>query len=632
MQTLDWIIIALYLVSQLALGLYCKRSAGHSVEDYFLAGRKLTWWLLGTSMVATAFASDTPLFITKLVRQYGVSGAWYYWNASLNGLLAAFVVSFLWRRTRAISDAEFRELRYSGNSGKAVRAGWALYWSAASTFFSLAWVILAMVKIAKAVFGLSDTMIIAGFELQTSVVVVAVGLLITGIYSAASGLWGVIVTDFVQFFLAFLGTGLLAWFSVGQVGGLTAMREQVAALPTTGPGFFEVIPTGGQVLIVFWVGLTIQWWSSAWVDGGMMMAQRSLAAKSEKHAEMGRFWGHLAQMGIIVWPWVLVALCSLIILPSSEYPGVAADPESAYPLMVLKVMPLGFRGIVVAGLFAAFLSTVSTLLNSNASYIVNDIYKRFLVPTANPKHYVRVGRIVTIVIMGIGGYMATVSTSVLGLSQLMAQFTGGVGAIFVLRWLWWRINAWSEITAYLGSGLLGILFNVDAGVAFCHRQLGALTPASLAPQLDHFFLTILPGPEGWAFKLAIIAGTTTVLSLLVTFLTPPTEKEHLRRFYFLVKPYGPGWAKTRREFGPVELSPGQVAFDWKRLLWGTIFFYATFWTVGKLTFGKWDEGFVSGAIMLASGYMLYRAWSRLKEAVEPGAPDATGPAVAEKNG
>lgn len=617
MQTLDWIVIGLYLISQLALGLYCEKQSGTSVEDFFLAGRKLTWWLLGTSMVATAFASDTPLFITKLVRQYGLSGAWYYWNASLNGLFAAFFISYLWRRTHVISDAEFRELRYSGNSGKAVRGGWALYWAAASTFFSLAWVILAMVKISKAVFELSDTMMIAGYELQTSVVIVAISLAITGAYSAASGLWGVIITDFVQFILAFIGTGLLAWFAVDHVGGLSSLKAQVSALPAAGPGFFEVIPTGGQVLIVFWVGLTIQWWSSAWVDGGMMMAQRSLAAKSEKHSELGRFWGHLAQMGIIVWPWAIAALCSLIIFPASDYPGVAADPESAYPLMVLKVMPAGLRGVVVAGLFAAFMSTVCTLLNSNASYVVNDIYKRFLVPTAEPKHYVRVGRIVTLVIMGIGGYMATVSTSVLGLSQMMAQFTGGVGAIFVLRWLWWRINAWSEITAYLCSGFFGILLNVDAGVTFCHRTLGALLPDSLAPQLDRFFLTILPGSEGWAFKLVIIAATTTLLSLLVTFLTPPTEKDHLHRFYRLVKPYGPGWAKVRRECGPVELSPGQLAFDWKRLFWGSAFFFATFWTVGKLTFGNWSEAIPSGAGMAVSGYVLFRLWNQIKEATAP---------------
>lgn len=617
MQTIDWIIIALYLLSQLALGLYCEKKSGNSVEDFFLAGRKLTWWLLGTSMVATAFASDTPLFITKLVRQYGVSGAWYYWNASLNGLLAAFFISYLWRRTHVISDAEFRELRYSGNSGKAVRAGWALYWSAASSFFSLAWVILAMVKIAKIVFELSDTMMIAGYEMQTSVVVVAASLLITGIYSASSGLWGVIVTDFVQFILAFVGTGLLAWYAVDHVGGVAALHTQIAALPEAGPAYFDIIPSAGQVLVVFWVGMTIQWWSSAWVDGGMMMAQRSLAAKSEKHSELGRYWGHLAQMGIIVWPWAIAGLCSLIIFPSSQYPAVANDPELAYPLMVLKVMPAGLRGVVVASLFAAFMSTVCTLLNSNASYLVNDIYKRFLVPTAPPKHYVRVGQVATLGIMAIGGYMATVSTSVLGLSQLMAQFTGGVGAIFVLRWLWWRINAWSEITAYVGSGGLGILLNVETGVALCHRVLGALTPAKLIPELDHFFLTTLPGPEGWAYKLAIIAIATTLLALTVTLLTPPTEKEHLHRFYRRVKPYGPGWAKVRRECGPVELDAGQVAFDWKRLAWGTVFFASTFWTIGKLTFGFWNAAVPSGVIMAISGFMLFRLWQGLKETEAP---------------
>lgn len=614
MQTLDWIVIGIYMLSQLAIGLYCEKMAGNTVEDFFLAGRKLTWWLLGTSMVATAFASDTPLFITKLVRQYGLSGAWYYWNASLNGLFAAFFISYLWRRTRVISDAEFRELRYSGTPGKAVRASWAVFWAGLSTFFSLAWVILAMVKICKAVFELADTMVIAGHEIQTSVVVVAFSLLITGVYSAASGLWGVIITDFIQFILAYISTLLLGFFAVDKVGGLSAMKAKIVALPEAGPAYLDVIPSGGQVLVVFWIGLTIQWWASAWVDGGMSMAQRSLAAKSEKHAEIGRFWGHLAQMGIIVWPWAIVALCSLILLPSSLYPGVASDPESAYPLMVLKVMPVGLRGVVVAGLFAAFMSTICSLLNSNASYIVNDVYKRFLRPQAEPKHYVRVGRVTTMILMCIGGYMATVSTSVLQLSQLMAQFTAGVGAIFVLRWLWWRINAWSEITAYVCSGALGILLNMESGRAMFHWIANALTPASMEASITHFFLTTLTGPEGWAYNLAIIAGLTTVIALAVTLLTAPTETGHLHNFYRLVKPYGPGWAKVRRECGPVTLGPGQLAFDWKRLFWGTVFFYSTFWTVGQLTFGSWTDATYSGAIMALSGFYLYLSWSRLKEA------------------
>ncbi len=610
MQSFDWIVLGLYMVSQLALGVYCSRRSGDSVEDYFLAGRKLTWWLLGTSMVATAFASDTPLFITKLVRQYGISGAWYYWNASLNGLLAAFMVSYLWRRTRVVSDAEFRELRYSGRAGKAVRGGWAIYWVTVSTLFSLAWVILAMVKISKAVFDLSDTITIAGFELSSSVVIVIGSLLVTGIYSAMSGFWGVIITDFIQFIIAFVGTGLLAWYAVDHVGGLDALRTQISALPEAGPKFFEVIPSAGPVLVVFWVGLTVQWWSSMWVDGGMMMAQRSLAAKSEKHAEIGRYWGHLAQIGIIVWPWIIAALCSLIIFPISEYPQLATDPESAYPMLILKVLPVGLRGVVVAGLFAAFMSSVTTLLNTKSSYVVNDLYRRFLVKEADPKHYVRVGRIVTIVIMLIGGYMATTSKSVLGLSQLMAQFTGGVGAIFVLRWLWWRINAWSEITAYLSSGFFGIMLNVGPCVALTHRVVRAFSPASFDPRVDTFFLETLTGPEGWAYRLVIIALSATIASLVVTLLTPPTETEHLHRFYRQVKPYGPGWAKVRRDVGPVPLLPNQLSFDWKRLAAGGVCFYATFWAIGKLTLGFWGAAVAPGIIAAISGVVLYRQWRK----------------------
>jgi Na+/proline symporter len=591
--------------------LYCSRRAGSSVEDYFLAGRKLTWWLLGTSMVATAFASDTPLFITKLVRQYGISGAWYYWNASLNGLFAAFVVSYLWRRTRVISDAEFRELRYSGRAGKVVRGGWAIYWVTVSTLFSLAWVILAMVKISKAVLGLSDTMMLMGHAVPSSMVIVIGGLIITGVYSAMSGFWGVIITDFIQFFIAFLGTGLLAWFAVARVGGLTALKTQIAALPEAGPQFLDVIPTGGAVLVVFIVGLTVQWWSSMWVDGGMMMAQRSLAAKSEKHAEMGRFWGHLAQIGIIVWPWIIAALCTLIIFPISRYPQLITDPESAYPMLILEVLPVGVRGVVVAGLFAAFMSSVTTLLNTKASYVVNDLYRRFLVRDAAPRHYVMIGRVATLVIMTVGAIMALTSTSVLGLSQLMAQFTGGVGAIFILRWLWWRINAWSEITAYLSSGVLGIMLNVAPFPLWLHKAAMVLLPGSLANDVDHFFLVLLPGPEGWAYRLVIIAGLTTFISIVVTLLTPPTEAKHLERFYRQVKPFGPGWAKVRRELGPASLDTDQIPFEWKRLLTGSAFFYATFWTVGKFTFGFWSETLVSGAIMIISGVLLFRQWRRL---------------------
>lgn len=616
MQTADWVIIAIYVVAQLAAGLYLKRRAGSNVEGYFLAGRKLTWWLLGTSMVASAFASDTPLFITKLVRQYGISGAWYYWNASLNGLFAAFFIAYLWRRTGVVSDAEFRELRYSGNSGKAVRAAWALFWTSITTFFSSAWIILAMVKICKAVFQLSDVVVIAGHTCQTSVIVVAVSLLVAATYSALAGFWGIIITDLVQFILAYGTTFVLAILAVHKVGGLTAMKAQLAAMPAPGIHRLDIIPTVGNVLVVFWVGIAVQWWAGAWVDGGMMMAQRSLAAKSEKHAEIGRFWGHLAQMGIIVWPWAVTALCSLILLPSFRNPDVAHDPESAYPLMVLLVMPAGMRGVVVAGLLAAFMSSICTILNMNASYLVNDVYKRFLVREAEPHHYVWVGRVVTFVIMIIGGYMATVSTSVLGLSELMAQFTGGVGAVFVLRWLWWRINAWSEISAYLSSGTLGILLNLRQGRAAIHGLVAIFTPDQFRPAIDQFFSTALVGSEGWAYRLVIIACTTTLLSIVVTLLTPPTEREHLHRFYRRVKPYGAGWANVRRSCGPVALEPGQLAFDWKRLAAGAGFFFSTFWTVGCLSLGEWNRALASGVLMAASGCWLLTLWKRLPDGPE----------------
>jgi len=606
----DWIIVAVYLTVIVGIGVSMKRRAGNKIEDFFISGRNLRWWLIGTSMVAAAFAADTPLFITSLVRRFGISGAWYYWNASLNGLLSAFLFAPFWRRSLAVTDAEYREMRYSGPSGKLLRSVWAIYQGILCNCITMGWVMLAMVKIGKVALGLPPQVTILGLTVSSSVAMTVFILILVLIYAALSGLWGIIMVDFFQFFIALGGTVLLAVISVQKIGGIAALNQNIIALPEAGENFLRIIPSYGTAAMTFFiVGLGVQWWASPWVDGGIYVAQRTLAAKDERHAVLGRNWGNIAQMGIMVWPWVIVALCSLILFPSAQHPELAADPETAYPKMVVTVLPVVLRGLMVAAFLAAFMSTMSTLLNNTSSYMVNDLYKRFLVPNMSPNHYVLMGRICILLSAVIGGGVAIAGQSILRLSMFVFEISAGAGLIFILRWLWWRINAWSELSSYVVGLIAAILVNVRFGQMLLMKIALFFAPVSRAAGIEHFFLHEIDGMSGFPFRMTFLAVFSTTLCLVITLLTAPCETEHLVRFYKRVKLVGPGWRKIKKIAGPVELEPGQIPFRWSTIIAGAVLFYGIFFTLGKLPFGYYREGSVGLVLAVVSGIYL---WKKLK--------------------
>ena len=606
----DWIIVGIYLAIIVGIGVSMKRRAGSKIEDFFISGRNLRWWLIGTSMVAAAFAADTPLFITSLVRRFGISGAWYYWNASLNGLLSAFLFAPFWRRSLAVTDAEYREMRYSGQSGKLLRSVWAIYQGILCNCISMGWVILAMVKIAKVALGLPPQVTVLGLTMSSSVALTVFVLILVLIYAVLSGLWGIIMVDFFQFFIALGGTIRLAVISVQKVGGIGALHQGIIALPGAGENFLRIIPSYGTTAMTFFiVGLCVQWWASPWVDGGIYVAQRTLAAKDERHAVLGRNWGNIAQMGIMVWPWIIVALCSLVIFPSAQHPELAADPETAYPKMVVTMLPTVFRGLMVAAFLAAFMSTMSTLLNNTSSYMVNDLYNRFLVRNMPPKHYVLMGRICILLAAVIAGCIAIVSQSILRLSMFVFEITAGVGMIFILRWLWWRINAWSELSSYAVGLIAAILVNIKFGQMLLMKIALFFTPVSMAAGIEHFFLHKIDGLSGFPFRMTFLAIFTTTVCLAITFLTRPCETEHLVRFYKKIKLVGPGWRKIRKITGPVELEPGQIPFRWSTIIAGAVLFYGIFFGLGRLSLGYYKSGTTSLLIAVISGFYL---WKRLK--------------------
>jgi SSS family solute:Na+ symporter len=613
LSLVDWLIVVVYMIFVLWIGIRMTQRASGSMEDFFISGRHLPWWLIGTSMVASAFASDTPLFMTNLVRTYGISGTWYATNASVNGLLSAFLFAPLWRRSLAITDAEFREMRYSGTSGKVVRSVWAIYQGILCNCITMGWVILAVVKLGRVALGLPPEITLFGLSVSSSVVITVVILIIVLVYSTLSGLWGIVTIDFFQYFVAFFGTVMLAILSVQKVGGISALSQGITTSAEAGPDFLNIMPSFGSISMTFFiVGLTIQWWASPWTDGGIYVAQRILAARDERNAVIGRFWSNLAQYGIIIWPWIIVALCSLLLYPASQYPEIARDPESAYPKMMVTVLPPVFRGIMVAAFLAAFMSTFDTLINNTSSYMVNDLYKRFLVRNKPPKHYVLMARICMLLSALIAGFIAVISDNILRLSMLVFEIAAGVGMIFILRWLWWRINAWSEISSYFAGIIGAILVNIKFGHMILMRITLLFTPEGKTEAVQNFFTNTIGTMSGFPFRMTFLALFSTIISLIVTFLTKPDEMEHLAKFYIKVKPPGAGWRRIQKITKPFNLESNQVHFKWSNLLIGAIFFYSAFFSFGKLPLGHYRSGLVGLAIAVVSGIYLWRKLNAYK--------------------
>jgi SSS family transporter len=486
MTKVDWFVVTIYLILSLLIGLYFTGRSQKGLSEFFLSGKKTPWWLAGISMVATTFSSDTPLYVTGLVRTHGIYENWQWWCFIFSGMLAVFVFAALWKRLGVFTDVEFISLRYSDKSAKILRGFKALYFSLVVHTIIKAQVILAMAKILDVLIGWSKWKAIV------------ISSLVTLIYCMAGGYWGVLATDFFQFFFAFLSAFVLCVISVNTAGGIENIKRVVE------PGVLNFFPPifsvdGGFVTASFltflgYVGIT--WWSKYSSDGGGVIVQRIISTRGEKEGVKATMLFNLLHYSLRTWPWILTALASIIIYPS------ISDPEIAYPRLVAELMPSGLKGLMVAGFFAAFMSTLSTYLNLSSAYFVNDFYKPYLKPEKGERHYIIVARVSMVVLSIITAIVTYYVESLVEVFKFLIAFGSGQGLVYILRWFWLRINAWSEISAMIASTGVTV-------IVYIHPELNSLN---------------------YLYKLLLIVSISTIIWIIVTFLTKPVDEEVLKNF------------------------------------------------------------------------------------------------------
>ncbi len=579
---LDWTIIVLFFVVSLGIGLYSSRSSGKSSADYFLSGRNMPWWLLGLSMVATTFSADTPNLVTDIVRVNGVSGNWTWWAYLLTGMLTVFVYAKLWRRSGLMTDMEFYELRYSGAPAAFLRGFRAIYLGVLFNVLVMATVFLAGIKIGSIFLGWSaiETVLIVG--------------IITALYSMMGGLKGILLTDFFQFGLAMIGTIWAAIYVVGlpEVGGLSNLLStpEVASK-------LDIIPDPSNrslFITLFIIPIAVQWWASyypgAEPGGGGYLVQRILSAKDEKNATAATLLHNILHYAVRPWPWILIALASIIVFPDLEsirtaFPNVEESyikEDLAYPAM-LTYLPNGLIGLVLASLIAALMSTISTHLNWGASYIVNDFYRRFVKPDATEKNMVNVGRWSTFGLMVLAALLATALENALQAFELIIQIGAGTGLIYILRWFWWRINAFTEISGMIISFLVALVF-------------------TFVPALQDL-------PSETRFLSGV--GVTTVFWLFITYMTRPTEEETLINFYNKIKPHPGGWKKVI-EANNLSLPTGSsFGAEIMLMLLGSAMVYLFLFGIGYMIYGKTMNGILFVLIGSAIFAYIMRQWKTL---------------------
>ena len=574
LSTFDWTIIAAYFALSLVVGLWVSRQAGQDTKSFFLAGQNMPWWLLGVSMVATTFSTDTPNLVTDLVRQNGVSGNWAWWAFLLTGMLTVFVYARLWRRSGVLTDIEFYELRYSGKAAAFLRGFRALYLGLVFNVLVMAAVSLAAVKFGEIVLGLPGWMTLT------------IACSITLAYSALGGLKAVIITDFVQFILAMIGSvwAMLYILNLPEVGGLSNLISHINVSDK-----LSLIPDFSDPNVwvpVMLVPLAVQWWASyypgAEPGGGGYIAQRMFSAKDEPNAVAATFLFNVAHYALRPWPWILIALSSLIVFPEltdiqRAFPNLSADKlghDVAYPAM-LTLLPSGLLGLVAASLIAAFMSTMSTQLNLGASYLVNDFYHRFINKNASEKQLVQTGRLFTVLSIILGGGLGLMLTSAGQAFTLLLMIGAGTGLIYILRWFWWRINAYTEIVAMISSIIIAGYFN------FGESSL-----------------------EGWQ-KIVIGALLTTIVWVVATYFTPPDDEETLRNFVKKVNPGGPGWVKYSDDISD---KPWPVPKGILSMVLGCVAVYGFLLGVGQLIYGQTSSGLLICGLGAASSYGLLKLW------------------------
>ncbi|MBZ5650549.1 MAG: Na+:solute symporter [Acidobacteriia bacterium] len=589
---LDWSAIVLYLGITLVLGLYFRSRSGKSVDDYFVSGRNVSWWLAGTSMVATTFAADTPLVVTGLVYSQGIAGNWLWWAFLPSGMMTVFLFARLWRRSGLLTDVQFAEMRYSGKPAAFLRGFRAIYLGLLMNCLILGWVTKAMTSIVAVTLGTSDRNALA--------ICVLFLIPFTGLYVALGGLWGVLWTDLFQFALKMAIVIGVAWYAVAAAGGMSSLLARLAEMRiAAGPGagdataFFPDLsrPLTQEAIwvlpvLAFLVNIGVQWWAfwypGAEPGGGGYIAQRIFSAKDERNGLLSVLWFNVAHYALRPWPWILTALAAIVLYPHLEH------PETGYMLVVSQHVPPALRGIVIAGFMAAFMSTIATQLNWGASYLVADFYRRFIKRQASEKHYVVASRLVTVLLVIASALVAALLQSVGEGWKIVLETGAGTGAVYLLRWYWWRINAWSEISAMT---------------------------AALVMSLGLRFTTFHPSGSAvdTAMRALVVTGVTTVVWLIVTFATRPEPQEILLKFYRSVRPQITGWepiAAIATEV-PQTRDLGRNLFSW---ILGCLMVYMALFGLGHVLLGPFWEGIgllTASAICAGALYsnILRSSWS-----------------------
>lgn len=605
-HAVDWLIIILYFLLSLGISVYFSKRAGKNTGNFFLSGRNLPWWIAGTSMVATTFAADTPLAVTELVSQHGISGNWLWWNMVIGGVLTVFFFARLWRRAHILTDAEFVDIRYEGAPARFLRGFRAVYIGILMNAIVIAWVNLAMVKILKVMFpdltfmGLHE-MDILGLHFSAHLIYVALMMLFVALYASLSGLMGVSITDSFQFVMAMTGAIALAVYAVHHVGGMTGLQKSLSdvkwvfdffpvvgdAAAQTGAGGMQMLKLSGLALFTY---LGVQWWASwypgAEPGGGGYIAQRMMSAKDEKHSLFATLWFNIAHYALRPWPWILAALVTLVMYPHET------DRGATYVMLIRDLMPAGWVGLMLAAFFAAYMSTLASQTVWGTSYIVNDLFRPFVRPGADEKYYVRISRIATFLMMFIALLITTQLTKISDAWKIILIASGGIGAVLILRWYWWRINAWSEITAMVA-------------------------PYFILPfLLSDYFL-------GWNIDtdyhkiFLVVVAWSTLWWLTVTFLTRPTSRRKLHAFYLKVHPGGIGWRAIADELPQVKGDKGYglLFINW---LAGVVMVLSALFGIGKFLFKEYAPAAVFAALVLISAAVIYRnmqkiGWKKLAE-------------------
>ncbi len=602
LTSLDWLVIALYFAVNLAIGFFYMKRASGDIGEFFLSGRSVTWWLAGTSMVATTFAADTPLVVTGLIYTQGITGNWLWWSFLLSGMLTVFFFAPLWRRARVLTDMEFAEFRYSGPPATFLRAFRAVYLAFPVNTIIMGWVNLAMVKILALTLGLTTT--------RSQLTAVFFCLALTLAYNAISGLWAVLWTDLLQFILKMSMVILLAYFAVQAIGGMHSLTVQVrafdAAHPVNGAArdTLAFIPaTASPFFLSFLVLLSLNWWASwypgAEPGGGGYIAQRIFSTKDEKHSLGATLWFNIAHYALRPWPWIITALVALVLLPNPT--AATGGSEGAYVWVMVHYLPASLRGLMLAGFAAAYMSTIGTQLNLGASYMINDLYKRFFAPNKSERHYVAASRVATILAAVLSaaatGYMLTHGASIATAWKFLLALGAGAGLVFILRWYWWRINAWSEIAAMTAAAVISLTLESTAGLPVVRALHSIDSRLAIAPLNQD-------DPHAFAWLMLTTTTLTTAIWLIVTLATRPETDATLQAFYDRVRPAALGW----RRFAPATAQQEHtLRYNFFHWVLGFTLIYSLLFGMGDLLFSRIAAGL--GLIAFGLALLATLFWS-----------------------